>query len=428
MIPKLLSIFQNNSNSSPIDPEIQSFLESIKNVNISHQKNDLVSFDIISENDPDRLIVNKKLLEEEPFENSRESKAFGSFIGTSIGDSLGVFTEGLPIDYDRNNFKGYENAYEAAKDSFYLQRPGQFTDDTALALCIADSLILKNLKYDGIDLRYRFLLWFYQGYNNGKRAETDPTYQLSIGIGMATYNACTDFVKNCSETISSYGKKDDENGNGTIMRLAPIPIAFVNDLEKCLEYAAKQNYTTHNGTEAAECCRLLSFILWNFLNIEKVQDCKMFMEQLGNSFTSSCKAVQYLAESRQEDEESLKMANPKFCKTVEDRDWNWKKPNYKYSPLRVQKGGLVGIYCMDATTMALHTVYHTTSFKEAMLKAVNLGGDADSVGAVVGMIAGAMYGYNEDMKKWYLDYVAKWDENKCAIRAYKLYKLANTNQ
>ena len=57
------------------------------------------------------------------------------------------------------------------------------------------------------------------------------------------------------------------------------------------------------------------------------------------------------------------------------------------------------------------------------LRAVNLGGDADTIGAVVGTLAGAMYGYNDYIRTWYLKYVSKWDQMKCAIRAHKLFKM-----
>ena len=56
---------------------------------------------------------------------------------------------------------------------------------------------------------------------------------------------------------------------------------------------------------------------------------------------------------------------------------------------------------MDTTVMALHIVYNAKTFKQAILKAVNLGGDADSVAGMVGMLCGAIYGFTKDMKKWY---------------------------
>ena len=77
-----------------------------------------------------------------------------------------------------------------------------------------------------------------------------------------------------------------------------------------------------------------------------------------------------------------------------------------------------------AMAMALHIAYHGNSFKEAILKAVNLGGDADNIAAICGIITGVIFGYDYDMQNWYLKYISKWDDFRVPIGAYKLYKLS----
>lgn len=89
--------------------------------------------------------------------------------------------------------------------------------------------------------------------------------------------------------------------------------------------------------------------------------------------------------------------NPKFIRFNKnwetDRNWQWKNKEWTYSETRAkQQPGYIGSYCMDGMCMALHIAYHTSSFLEAALWAVNMGGDCDTVGAVVGQIAGSMYG------------------------------------
>ena len=80
--------------------------------------------------------------------------------------------------------------------------------------------------------------------------------------------------------------------------------------------------------------------------------------------------MQNLARSQSDDEQLFKQlseANSKFSsfnKQLKDRDWNWRSPTHTYSPTRLkQQPGYVGSYCMDALTMALHTVWFTGSFK-----------------------------------------------------------------
>jgi ADP-ribosyl-[dinitrogen reductase] hydrolase len=85
----------------------------------------------------------------------------------------------------------------------------------------------------------------------------------------------------------------------------------------------------------------------------------------------------------------------KFNPSVEERNWNWKDENFTYSPYRAKKQpDYIGSYCMDALSMALHTVWHTQSFKECVLMNANMGGDCDTIGAIAGQICGGIYGIN----------------------------------
>jgi ADP-ribosyl-[dinitrogen reductase] hydrolase len=72
--------------------------------------------------------------------------------------------------------------------------------------------------------------------------------------------------------------------------------------------------------------------------------------------------------------------------------------------------------------MALHILYHSKSYKDAVLRAANLGGDSDTVSAVTGMLAGAYYGYSREMRDLYT-HVQRWDNSETAIKAYKLLLL-----
>ena len=79
---------------------------------------------------------------------------------------------------------------------------------------------------------------------------------------------------------------------------------------------------------------------------------------------------------------------------------------------------------MDGLAMALHILYTTDNFKDAMLRAVNLCGDADSLGSIVGQIAGAYYGLDSIPENW-ITTLNKWDNNEIALRGYILCNLNN---
>ena len=77
---------------------------------------------------------------------------------------------------------------------------------------------------------------------------------------------------------------------------------------------------------------------------------------------------------------------------------------------------------MDGLAMALHVLYTTNNFKEAILKGVNLCGDADSVGSIIGQIAGAFYGMDSIPEEW-IKTVNNWDNNEISLRGYLLCHL-----
>ncbi len=115
-----------------------------------------------------------------------------------------------------------------------------------------------------------------------------------------------------------------------------------------------------------------------------------------------------MAQGRQESEEfyvDTCNRNPKFKmfnKRMEDRKWNWREEDFTYAPTRLsQQPGYIGSYCMDALSMALHTVMFTKSFAEVVIKNADMGGDCDTVGSIAGQIAGALYGVDEGMLKLY---------------------------
>jgi len=181
-------------------------------------------------------------------------------------------------------------------------------------------------------------------------------------------------------------------------------------MEKAQEVARYQSRTTHQGYEAAECCSLLTFIVVRALNGDGKKETALDEKELDKFVTQlNCPSVTYLAKSQNEPGDSP------------DRNWNWRDPKFRYSIRRARaQPGYVGSYAMDAMAMALHCVWTTDSFKDALLKCANLRGDSDSVCSVVGQIAGAIYGFDQIPKDW-VSAVLKWDNYYIPLRAYKLY-------
>merc|ERR1719284_1385030 len=122
--------------------------------------------------------------------------------------------------------------------------------------------------------------------------------------------------------------------------------------------------------------------------------------------------------------------------SAKERCWNWKADTldlagtigargYSYNGYPVSEG-YFGSYCMDGLAMALWSVYHTSSFDEAVTRSVNLLGDADSHGSITGQLAGALYGYSTINPK-FVEWLAEWDDYEFAVRALLLHQVGLDN-
>ena len=366
---------------------------SIFNLNSDIFKNDINFIHNLLSN----FIKSKKIDEKL---NILESGSIGSILGMAIADSMGHRFEFEPVKYDeitlRDMGKGPGGAFQLL--------PGQWTDDTSMGLCLADSLIIKNGEYDAHDLMHRFLCWWYCGYNNAFRL--DKNRSGSVGLGGQISGSFSNYIQNpTKKTISG---DINSSGIGSIMRNAAVPICFHDNIDKAMEVAKQQSLLTHQGNEAAECCRLLTYIIIKILNRkeEKLNDIIGNLEK----FETPVNSVKCLALSKEESEDP-------------DRDWNWKKKDFKYSPTRSERQpGYIGSYAMDGMAMALHIIYYTTNFEEAIIKVVNLRGDSGSVGSVVGQLAGAYYGIKNIPPEW-VEAVSRWDNFEIPLRGYILQKI-----
>jgi len=427
------------------------------------------SWTSVYDEDPVKETCMAKAMGEQPFVDSREDRAFGALFGMAVGDAMGARVEFSRLDYEASDIKGMGSG----RDGKFMLQPGQWTDDTSLGLCVADSLLAWG-KFNGHDMMHRFLAWWFCGHNNAFRFEEEPDLHTSCGLGGTIKASFMEYLR--KPTLETSAGNKDSSGNGSIMRLAAIPVFFRKDIAMAEQCAARQSLLTHQGIEAAECCILMAHVMVRGICGESLHD---VLGSLGTSFQTTCPSVIALAKSEaekmkpsddepketksdapNEGEEAPKEGDvspkegesdaskkgeetPKETKSVEpkegdnspkqsestqedlpidpDRNWNWKEDDFKYSPERTRwSSGYIGSYAMDALAMSFHILWSTTSFSEALLKAVNLRGDADTVGAIVGQIAGIFYGCSHIPASWKKT-VTQWDNHEIAYRAYRLY-------
>jgi len=275
----------------------------------------------------------------------------GCFYGLAIGDALGAAIEFsspgtfVPVTEYRNG------------GPFNLEA-GEWTDDTSMALALADALTGEFLLKRQLD---NYLKW----YHSGKYSVNG----ICFDIGHTTRQALNMYLRTGLE-INNNDRR--WSGNGSIMRLAPIPIKYYND--KFLNvYASMSSETTHASRECVSACVYLANILAGLIRGESKD-------------------------------------------TVLDPEWEHTKilgldvniRNIANGSFKTDKEIKGSGYVVESLEAALWAFWSGSSFRDVVLRAVNLGDDSDTTGAIAGQLAGACYGFS-NIPQELIDGLAKKD-------------------
>lgn len=344
-------------------------------------------------------------------------RAAGAIVGMAVGDALGQPLEFVPAGKSGHSFDPKTLQYTGIYNSQNL-KPGQWTDDASMGLCIADSLLVKK-SYDGSDIRIRFWNWWFRGYDNAFRKELARSG--SVGLGGNIANSFQE-IRNLAPHAPPprYTAEGSDSGNGSLMRLAPVPIFFHRDLAAAVNHSRESSYTTHPGEVAAELCGFLGYVIAKAVAGSRYP-------QTAAEFLDSC--IQAFIEEfeleRSSDVLARLLRSNEPSKSTEIC-WNWRDPAGPFIEDAVKlRGGsyngyafsaeYFGSYAPDGLALALHCVYHTGDFTEAVARCVNLLGDADSNASITGQIAGAFYGYHQIDARC-LSNLERWDDREVALR------------
>lgn len=301
----------------------------------------------------------------------------GALVGLAAGDALGTTLEFMR-----------PGSFTPIKDmvggGIFKLKPGQWTDDTSMAICLANSLI-ETGTFDAYDQLERYLRWFRKGENSSTGTCFD--------IGNATREAIALF----EFSYQPYCGATDRNasGNGSIMRLAPIPIRYYQSPKDLINYAALSSRTTHASTLCVQSCMYMSALI--------------------------AAAIKGASKNQLLDKEWLLNQYPINKNELDKELMDVIQGSYK----RLQPPQIYGSgYVIKTLEAALWAFYNTDNFEKGALKVVNLGDDADSTGAVYGQIAGAFYGYTAIPEHWRKKLYRCLD---LEIMAESLYQLASSD-
>ncbi|BCV20218.1 ADP-ribosylglycohydrolase family protein [Moorella sp. Hama-1] len=277
----------------------------------------------------------------------------GSLLGLAVGDALGTTLEFRPPE-------SFDPITGMAGGGPFNLQPGQWTDDTAMALCLAESLVERR-GFDPVDQMERYLRWYREGY----LSSTGHCFDIGNTVRAALERFERTRGPYCGSTNPFTA------GNGSLMRLAPVPLFYARKPWEAVAKAGESSRTTHGAKEAVDACRYLAALILGAVDGA---------------------AKEELLSDHYEPTPGLWREAPLAPKIAAVASGSFKRRN----PPEVRGTG----YVVDCLEAALWAFYHSSSFREGALLAVNLGNDADTTGAVYGQLAGAYYGEDGIPGEW----------------------------
>ena len=296
---------------------------------------------------------------------TRTDRQRGTLLGLAIGDALGAAVEFKPPG-------GFEPVTGYRAGGPHGLAPGEWTDDSSMALALADSIA--SVEWDLNDQAQRYVAW----WQNGEYSVNGRCFD----IGMTCSSALSRFQQT-GDAATSGSSSSRASGNGSIMRLAPVPIhyagLFAGQVHELIGFCIDSSRPTHGSDQCLSACAYFGLVLAGLINgvdRDEVLDPKWeHLTKLKQQITLHPEVAEVAAGSFRE----------------------------KNPPDVVGSG-----YVVKSLEAALWAFLDAKDFREAVLKAVNLGDDADTTGAICGQLVGAYWGESGIPKEW-LEKLARKD-------------------
>ena len=277
----------------------------------------------------------------------------GCLLGLAACDALGTTLEFSPPG-------SFEPVSDMVGGGPFGLRPGEWTDDTSMALCLATSLI-DCQSFDATDQMQRYVRWWHEGYMSSTGEYFD--------IGGTVRGALSQFLSSGEPYAGS--TRPDTAGNGSLMRLAPVPMFYAGDAANAIDHSALSSRTTHQAVEAVDACRYYGGLLVGALN---------GVERDALLAPGYCPV------------DGLWERSPLAARIAEVAAGSFARRE----PPDIRGSG----YVVESLEAALWAFNRSHDFREGALLAVNLGDDADTTGAIYGQLAGAHYGVEAIPATW----------------------------
>lgn len=241
--------------------------------------------------------------------------------------------------------------------------PGEFTDDTSMSLALAESLTRLG-RFDAGDQMRNYVAW----RDNGEFSSNGRCFDIggTVSAALRRFDQTGDIFAGDAHPSSA--------GNGSLMRLAPVPMFFAHNALDAIEMSGVSSRTTHGAWTCVEACRYFGGLIVGALR--------------GDTKETILSELYHPANA-----ESFKWAQRALHPEIEAVAMGSFK---RLAPPEIKGTGFV-VKSLEAALWAFHT---TDNFRDCILKAANLGQDADTTAAIAGQLAGAFYGMGGIPYSW----------------------------
>lgn len=289
--------------------------------------------------------------------NQQDRKLFGGLFGFAVGDALGV-----PVEFSTREERKNDPVNEMRAYGTYHQPFGTWSDDTSLTLCLVESI---NKGYTVQSVANNFVKYYQHGYLT--------PYCEVFDVGNSTKDAIERIMRGISLTECG-GKTEQDNGNGSLMRVLPLAY-YVKKMppDRQIEIVEEVSSLTHSHKRSKFACVFYVKLIMNLFNgYEKTE--------------AYNKTIEFMNENCQnryseEMEHYQRILSGTITTCLEDQ---------------IKSSG----YVIDTLEAAVWSFLTTNSYRESVLKAVNLGGDTDTIAAIVGGMAGTYYEFQDIPDNW----------------------------
>lgn len=276
-----------------------------------------------------------------------KARAIGALLGLAVGDAVGTTLEFKPPGT-------FEPITDMVGGGPFGLTPGQWTDDTSMAMCLAES-VLDTGELDAADQLRRYVKWRRDGYWSSTGRCFD--------IGSTTTRALSRFERDA--TVIDATIDPEQAANGSLMRLAAVPVRWFRDPVEAAELSAESSRTTHPAARPVDACRLYG---------------AMIAALIGGVSIDAVLAADFWTGPALDPE----------VDAVARGSWRGKEPP------QIRGTG----YVVAALEAAIWAVAGAEDFRNAVLRAANLGDDADTTAAIAGQLAGARWGVDAIPAEW----------------------------